>query len=161
MKPLNFNDTYRLRIFKDEILDNDNLKDFRGFEDKILLDILNAAVLPNALSITAVKHAVLFNFIFQDSSEKRKKYISDFNFFYSFVNNLSKTEKVIIKYGVIARFSSNSWRSEFFKFLKTPLGLRKESFGNKSMSQKKFKEYYFFAKKLVSRGIKNERLPRF
>jgi hypothetical protein len=157
---LTFNEKIRIRLFRNEIESNKNMFFLKNLSDNNLIEVLNAAVLPNALSITAVKHSVIFNLIFQESSTKRVSLFNDIKYLYNFVSNLSKTEKVVIKYAAISRFTSKSWQKDFFEFLKNPLSLRKQSYGSKSMSQKKFKEYYFFSKNLVSRGIKNERLPR-
>jgi len=90
-----------------------------------------------------------------EKQDRKEKLIKEINRIINFTLNLTKTEKVIIKYGVVKGFKTNLWRKEFFIFLKNPLALKADSTGRKIMSSYKFKEIFFFAYNLVKRGKNN------
>jgi len=153
-------DRLRLLLFKNQIQEHD-LETLKNVPDSELIKILDSTVLPNSQSITALKQTVLFHFLFMEKKEKKEKLIQDINKIINFTMNLTKTEKIVIKYGVVKGFKTKFWRKEFFIFLKTPLALKTDSEGRKIMSSYTFKEIFFFAYNLVKRGKNNERLPRF
>jgi len=158
---MNIKQRIRIKLFRETIENDDKFAQYRKLSDDEVLELLDITVLPNAVSVTAVKYSFMFNLLFEQSRVKREVLIKDLEKITFFVNSLSKIEKVSIKYAVLVRFKTNSWRVEFFKFLKTPLNLDNESPGRKFMSKTKFKELFFFAKNLSRRAIKNERLPKF
>lgn len=150
----------RLLIFKNQIKEK-KIKFLEGLSDEELEKILNLTVLPNAISINALKQTIMFHFIFKEKQERKEKLIKEINRIINFTLNLTKTEKVIIKYGIVKGFETTLWKKEFFLFLKNPLALKSDSTGRKFMSSYKFKEIFFFAYNLVKRGKNNERLPKF
>jgi len=150
----------RLTLFKNQISEK-NLKHLEGFSDKQLLEIMNATVLPNAMSINALKQTIMFHFIFMEKTDRKEKLIGEINKIVNFTKNLTKTEKVIIKYGVVKGFETRLWKKEFFLYLRTPLALKDNSTGRKIMSSLNFKEVFYFTYNLVKRGKNNDRLPRF
>ena len=150
----------RLLIFKNQIKEKE-ISSLANLSDEELEVILNASVLPNAININALKQTIMFHFIFMEKTERKERLIKEINRIINFTLNLTKTEKVIIKYGIVKGFKTTFWRKEFFIFLKNPLALKADSTGRKIMSSYKFKEIFFFAYNLVKRGKNNERLPKF
>jgi hypothetical protein len=153
-------DKLRLKIFKNQIEENklDYLKDLTDTE---LLNLLDKTVLPNSVNINSLKQTIMFHLIFTEKQERKENIVKSINKIINFTFNLTKTEKVIIKYGVIKGFKTTLWRKEFFLYLKTPLALKSEVSGRKIMSSYKFKEIFFFAYNLVNRAKNNKRLPKF
>jgi hypothetical protein len=157
---LKYPDKLRLKIFKNQI-EEFNLDYLKTCSDEELLALLDKTVLPNSVSINALKQTIMFHLIFTEKQERKEKIVKSINKIVNFTYNLTKTEKVIIKYGVIKGFKTRLWRKEFFLYLKTPLALKSEFSGRKIMSSYKFKEIFFFAYNLVKRAKNNERLPKF
>jgi len=155
-----FPDKLRLTIFKNQI-EEKKLEYLKGLSDEELEAILNASVLPNAVNLNALKQSIMFHFIFMEKKERKEKLIKEINRIINFTMNLTKSEKVIIKFGVVKGYKTTLWKREFFNFLRTPLALKSEASGRKIMSSYKFKEIFFFAYNLVKRGKNNERLPKF
>jgi len=48
-----------------------------------------------------------------------------------------------------------------FRYIHIPIAIKTNSQGRKIISSLRFKEIFFFIFNLVSRGKKNERLPKF
>jgi hypothetical protein len=155
-----FPDKLRLTIFKNQI-EEKKLEYLKGLSDEELEAILNASVLPNAVNLNALKQSIMFHFIFMEKKERKEKLIKEINRIINFTMNLTKSEKVIINFGVVKGYKTTLWKREFFNFLRTPLALKSEASGRKIMSSYKFKEIFFFAYNLVKRGKNNERLPKF
>lgn len=156
---MTYNEKVSLLIFKEQIK-KFNLNYLEDKSDEELLSLLNATSLPNSLNVNTLKNSIFFHFVFMEKDDRKKALIENINKIINFSYNLSKTEKVLIKYGLIKGFSTKNWKVEFFKYLKNPLSLRTINSGRKFMSSYKFKEMFFFTYNLVERGKNNDRLPK-
>ncbi len=150
----------RVEIFKKQIEDS-NLSILKSSSDEELLKILDASVLPNALDSKAVRYGFLFHLVFLERDIERKTFLSQINKLYNLVENLTKTEKILIKFGILKGFLSKNWRTELYRFISIPLAISSNSSGRKIISSPKFKEIFYFIYNLVKRGKNNEQFPRF
>jgi hypothetical protein len=147
----------RLELFKKQI-EEENIKELQGLSNETLLKILDLAIIPNSIDSKAVRYGFLFHLIFLEREFEKKHFISQINLLTKLAYNLTKTEKVIIKFGILRGFESKNWRRELHRFIKIPLV---EHSGRKIISSQKFREIFYFAYNLVKRGKKNEQFPRF
>ena len=104
---------------------------------------------------------LLFNLIFLDNQDKKDRILTQIKRVIALEKNLSKIEKMVIKFGIIHGFQSNNYRKEMFRFIKIPLALKSNNNGSKFISSYKFKEIFYFAYNLVKRGRTNDRPPKF
>jgi hypothetical protein len=153
-------DSLRLTIFKKQIEDN-QLSKLEGVSNTELLKILDLAVVPNSVDLNAIKNTNMFAFLFIDKEERKQKLIKDINKIINFSLNLTKTEKTLIKFGLVVGFEGKNWKKEMFRYINTPISIKTNSQGRKIISSIKFKEIFFFIFNLVKRGKNNERLPKF
>lgn len=153
-------DSLRLTIFKKQIEDN-NLVYLEGLDNTSLLKILDSSVLPNSVDLNAIKNTNMFAFLFIDKEERKQRLIKDINKIINFSINLTKTEKTLIKFGLVVGFEGKNWKKEMFRYINTPIAIKTNSQGRKIISSLKFKEIFFFIYNLVKRGKNNERLPKF
>jgi len=152
-------DQNRVRIFR-RIIRDKGWTHLVDREDEEILDMLNSTVLPNALSLNTVKNTVLFYFIFEERKKRQDEMIKQINSLINFALSLTKTEKMVIKHGVVNGFESRNWRAELWRYIQTPIALYAPSQNRKIISGKKFKEIFFFAYNLVKKGMENARPPR-
>lgn len=153
-------DKLRLTIFKKQIEEND-LSLLEGVDDDSLLKIMDLSVVPNSVDLNAIKNTNMFAFLFIDKEERKQKLIKDINKIINFSMNLTKTEKTLIKFGLVVGFEGKNWKKEMFRYINTPISIKTNSQGRKIISSLKFKEIFFFIFNLVKRGKNNERLPKF
>jgi hypothetical protein len=153
-------DNLRLLIFKKQIEDK-GLTYLSILSDKELLELMDSTVVANAVDLNAIKTTNMFGFIFIEKKERKERLKKDIEKIINLTNNLTKTEKVLIKFGLIIGFKSKNWKKEMFRYINTPLSLSKEATGRKIISSSKFKEIFYFIYNLVKRGKENERLPKF
>lgn len=153
-------DELRLILFKKQIEDS-NIEILVHSTDEELLIILDSSVIPNSVDINAIKNTNMFAFLFLDKEERKQKLIKDINKIINFSLDLSKTEKTLIKFGLVVGFESKNWKKEMFRYIHIPIAIKTNSQGRKIISSLRFKEIFFFIFNLVSRGKKNERLPKF
>lgn len=153
-------DKLRLIIFKNQIKDN-KLTYLDGVSDDDLLNLLNSSVIANSVDLNAIKITNLFGSIFIDKKDRRSDLYDDINKIFNLTESLTKTEKVLVKFGLTVGFTSKSWRKEMFRYINTPISLTKQSDGRKIISSTKFKEIFYFIYNLVLRGKENARLPKF
>lgn len=150
----------RIEIFKKQIEDL-NLATLKNVSDENLLKILDSAVLPNSVDSKAVRYSYLFHLIFLERDKDKDTFLTQISKLDILLNSLTKTEKVLIKFGIIKGFKSKNWRTEMFRFISIPLALTHQSSGRKIISSYKFKEIFYFIYNLVNRGKQNEQFPRF
>ena len=153
-------DKLRLIIFKNQIKDN-KLTYLEDVSDEELLKLLDSTVIANAVDLNAIKITNLFGSVFIDKKNRREDLYNDINKIFNLTESLTKTEKVLVKFGLTVGFSSKSWRKEMFRYINTPISLTKQSDGRKIISSTKFKEIFYFIYNLVTRGKENARLPKF
>ena len=153
-------DKIRLIIFRNQIEDR-KLDYLRNKTNDELLFLLDSTVIANSVDINALKITNLFGFLFIEKKDRKEKLAEDINKIINLTETLTKTEKVLIKFGLTIGFKSKSWRSEMFRYIKTPISLNKQSDGRKIISSIKFKEIFYFIYNLVNRGKSNARLPKF
>jgi len=149
----------RLEVFKNSLQKND-LINIYNLDSDTLEKLLDLAVIPNSLNTTAVKYSIYFNYLFIQKKPRKENFVNFINNIINHINDLSITEKNIIKYGLLHRFETNSWKAELYKYLKSPLGLHGNASGRKILSGTKFKETFFFAKNLCDRALKNKKFPK-
>lgn len=155
-----FTDDIRLILFKKQIAENPRLDYLSNLSDEELFFLLNSTVVPNSVDIKALQYTLLFNLIFQENQYKRGRVLNQIKKIIALTDVLTKTEKTVIKFGLIQGFTSYNYRKEMFRYIKTPLGLRNSSGGRKIITSYKFKEIFYFAYKLIKRGKLNDRLPK-
>ena len=153
-------DSLRLTIFKNQIEDN-NLDYLRNLSNDDLIKLMDSTVIANSVDLNAIKITNLFGFVFIEKTERKKMLANDINKIINLTESLTKTEKVLIKFGLTIGFKSKSWRTEMFRYINTPIALTKQSEGRKIISSEKFKEIFYFIHNLVNRGKENARLPKF
>lgn len=150
---------FRLLIFKQQIEDK-KLKSLYDLSDGELMNILDSAVLPNSLDSKAVRYSFLFHLLFCENEEKKERLLKQIERLRNLETQLTKTEKMIIKFGVIHRFTTYNYRVEFYRYLNNPISTKVFGSGRKFMSSVKFKQIFSFAHNLVRRGRNNERFPK-
>lgn len=154
-----YTDKIRLLLIKNQIEEN-NLTYLKDLSDDELIRLLDLMVIPNSVDINAIKQTNLFHFVFMEKQERKEKLIYDINKLINFAFNLTKTEKMIIKFGLVKGFKTSNAKSEFYRYLKEPLSLKSISDGRKFMAFRNFKEIFYFIYNLVTRGKSNDRLPK-
>ena len=159
MKKLTKREKIQVSIFRNQI-EEFELNYLKDLSDLELLDLLNKTVLPNSLSQKTVRNTVFFHFIFAEKKDRAEDMKKSLSYYINYVDNLTKVEKIIIKYAVLIGFKTNNWRKEFFIYLKTPLNLKGDNPGRKIMASYNFKDIFFFAKKLAQKAKENANLPR-
>jgi len=143
-------DQERIVIFR-RILDH-KLEDI---SDEDLLVILNAAILPNAISITAFKYSLTTSFIFNKAeTEKAVKKITLLE------SVLSKIEKNLFKFGVIYGFDSYNADYQYTRFISHSLNMSKSINRKNNISSAYFQKIFYFIYSFIYKGEKNERYPR-
>lgn len=155
-----FTDKLRITLFRKQINDKPHLSYLTEKTDDEILVLLDSTVVPNSVDTNSIKYTLLFNLLFLENNYKRERVINHIKKIISLTGNLTKTEKMIIKFGLIHGFSSRNYRKEMFRYIKIPLALRDNGGGRKIITSYKFKEVFSFAYNLVKRGNNNERLPR-
>lgn len=160
MSKYTFTDEIRLILLKKQILENSEIEFLSKLTDDELLSLLNLMVLPNSVDTKALQYTILFNLIFQENQYKRERVLKQIRKIISLTGELPKTEKTIIKFGLIQGFLSTNYRKEMFRYIKIPVGLRSNGGGRKIITSYKFKEVFYFAYNLIKRGKKNDRLPK-
>jgi len=153
-------DKLRVIIFRNQIEDN-NLTYLSDISDEEIINLLNSTVIANSVDLNAIKITNLFGFIFIEKTERKERLAKDINKIINLSDSLTKTEKVLVKFGLTVGFKSKSWRTEMFRYINTPIALTKQSDGRKIISSIKFKEIFYFIYNLVNRGKANARLPKF
>jgi len=150
----------RLEIFKKSLSDKERdvlLK----FSNDELLAILNKAVLPNAYSINAVKNTHFFGRIFHNSRDV-ERFSKDILGLDILLINLSKIERTLIKFGALKGFSTPSWQTQMYRFIHTPLNLDNRTLGGRKLVYSRtFEEIFPFIYKIIKKGEKNDRFPKF
>ena len=153
-------DKLRLTIFRNQIEDKE-LVYLEAKSNEELLVLLDSTVIANSVDLNAIKITNLFGFVFIEKQERKERLAKDINDIINLTESLTKTEKVLVKFGLTVGFKSKSWRSEMFRYINTPISLTKQSEGRKIISSQKFKEIFYFIHNLVNRGKDNARLPKF
>ena len=153
-------DKLRLVIFRNQVTDKE-LTYLETKSDDELLALLDSTVIANAVDLNAIKITNLFGFLFIEKTERKERLSKDINDIINLTESLTKTEKVLVKFGLTVGFKSKSWRTEMFRYINTPIALTKQSDGRKIISSQKFKEIFYFIHNLVNRGKDNARLPKF
>jgi len=143
-------DQERVVVFR-RILDT-KLSDL---SDEELLEIMNAAIIPNALSVNAFKYTYLIQKIFNKS--KVDKTIKSIDYL---VSVLSKVEVELIKFGVLYGFDSFNANYQYHRFISSSLDIGKKNLMKKKISSLFFEKIFVFIYNLIKRGEKNERFPR-
>lgn len=133
----------------------------KNCSDEQLLEIINSAVLPNSISLDALKNSYLFNMLY--SSKKNKATINkSLSNIEELINTMQNTEKSLLKFGLFNGFRVFNWRFQMGRYVKIStdpsIG---ELQANKQISTYIFERIFPFAYSIISRGEKNERFPRF
>lgn len=153
----------RIQIFRDR-LENDpsliKLKDNKLSDDEIL-NLLDAAVLPNSMDYNNLKYSLFFHLIFQQNQEKKERVFKQLKIIIANEAALERVERLIIKFGVLVGFKSRNYRSELFNYINNPINLRSSHQGRKYISSFKFKDIFYFAYHIVDRAKQNKLFPRF
>lgn len=158
---LKFTDKLRISIYRKQLEENKELSHLNDLTDEELLNLLNSTVLANAVDPNNIRYGLLFNLIFLDNQDKKDRILNQIKRVIALEKNLSKIEKMVIKFGIIHGFQSNNYRKEMFRFIKIPLALKSNNTGRKFISSYKFKEIFYFAYNLIKRGRTNDRPPKF
>jgi hypothetical protein len=133
----------------------------KNCSDEQLLEVINSAVLPNSISLDALKNSYLFNMLY--SSKKNKATINkSLSNIEELINTMQNTEKSLLKFGLFNGFRVFNWRFQMGRYVKIStdpsIG---ELQANKQISTYIFERIFPFAYSIISRGEKNERFPRF
>jgi flagellar biosynthesis protein FlhB len=137
------------------------LSDKIKLNDIELLELLNISILPNAVDTKAIQYTFFFHLLFLDNKSKKIKIIERLKRLYSLLEELTKIERVVLKFGVVKGFLSNHYRKELFRYINEPLSLKTISSGRKIISSTKFKEIFYFSYSFIKRAENNLRLPKF
>lgn len=150
----------RLHIMKQQIKEN-KLDYLNNLDDKDILKLLDLAVLPNSMDSKSVRYGLIFNLLFTQNKNKKEILFNQLNRIKTLDTNLSRTERKILKFGIIHGFSSSNYRIELFRYINNPFMDREATNGRKFISSYKFKEIFKFAYNLIKRGKNNEQLPKY
>ena len=154
-------DELRIEIFKRSLSDSER-EFFGGMQDLEILEFLNKTVIANSLDINTIKNTVFFGFLFIEKMSERERVRKDLEMIEKLSVELTKTEKTLIKFGVIKGFTSFNWRKEMHRYINIPINSDKRSLGGrKIIYSKKFEEIFSFIANLIKKGEKNGRFPRF
>lgn len=152
-------DSLRLEIFKKQIKE-EQLLYLNDLSDDELLKLLDSTVIANSPDSKSVRYMFLFHLLFCTSAEKKERIISQVDRLRRLEESLTKTEKTLIKFGLIHGFSSNNYRVELYRFIKKPISFNIIGSGRKIISSVHFRRIFYFAYNLVMRGKKNDRFPK-
>jgi hypothetical protein len=149
------------RIVDESQNKNSGIYLLKNCSDEQLLEIINSAVLPNSISLDALKTTYLFNMLY--SSKKNKTIINkSLSNIEELINTMQNTEKSLLKFGLFNGFRVFNWRFQMGRYVKIStdpsIG---ELQANKQISTYIFERIFPFAYSIISRGEKNERFPRF
>ena len=153
-------DSLRLEIIKRQIKDR-NLFYLEELSDTELLNLLDSTVIANSPDSKSVRYGFLFHLLFCTNKEKKERLFNQINRLKMLEENLTKTEKVIIKFGILHGFTSRNYRVELYRYIKTPISFNIIGSGRKIISSIHFRQIFYFAYNLVTRGKKNDRFPKF
>lgn len=126
-----------------------------SLNDREVLDILNAAIIPNALSMTAFKYSTLISLTFSKAQT-----LKSFEKIKRLVDILNPLERSLIKFGVLHGFDSFNGGYQYTRFISLSLDIGKANIGKKKISEAYFEKIFPFIYQLIFRGEKNERFPR-
>lgn len=128
--------------------------------DEQLLEIINSSVLPNSISIDALKNTYLFNMLYSNKKNKTNIEKSLLNI-KELVNTMQNTEKSLLKFGLFNGFRVFNWRYQMGRYVKLSTD---PSVGelqlNKQISSYIFERIFPFAYLILSKGEKNGKFPR-
>lgn len=132
----------------------------KGCSDEQLLEIINSSVLPNAISIDALKNTYLFNMLY--SNTKNKLNISkSLKNIEELVKTMSIPEKSLLKFGLFNGFRVFNWRYQMGRYVKISTDPSVgELQGNKQISSYIFERIFPFSYLILSKGEKNDKFPR-
>ena len=160
---MTISDKDRVFIFR-RIISEDyspaHLKGLDDLKDEELLDIINAASLPNVLSKNSFKFSLFFNFILYDRHKSKDQVMKEVFDIKNICETMTKGEKEIVKFGLFRGFSGYNWRFHKARFLKVHLRPKDTFASNRKISSYTFQRVFAFAYKLIFKGERNEQFPR-
>lgn len=129
--------------------------------DENLLNILNAAILPNSLSPRVLRFSYLSCLIFARSNVERLKLERSLAKIRELADTMTPLEKNLYKFGILRGITSGSWQEIFRNFVQNPVDPDERKLDSfKKVSSFTFKNILPFIRSILKKGENGEQFPR-